>query len=119
MYITMVHMYTYTYVHVHHHGPHVHIRTYVHVYHHGPHVCRLPPSSESKLQLLYKRSVRSSSNPFKRAVYCLLARCEVADNHPDVCSKTEDYMWLKVCTLYVHVCIIMFTCVCTYVHVYT
>ena len=65
---------------------------------------RLPPSSESKLQLLYKRSVRSCSDPFKRAVYCLLARCEVADNHPEVCVKTEDYMWLKVCHTYMVLC---------------
>ena len=62
---------------------------------------RLPPSSESKLQLLYKRSVRSCSDPFKKAVYCLLARCEIMDNHPEVCVKTEDYMWLKVHYMYV------------------
>ena len=35
-------------------------------------------------------------DPFKRAVYCLLARCDVSDNHADVCVKTDDYMWLKV-----------------------
>lgn len=58
---------------------------------------RLSPSSEARLQLNYKRTVRSSTDPFKRAVYCLLARCDVADNHPDVCSKTDDYMWLKLC----------------------
>ena len=57
---------------------------------------RLSPSSEARLQLGYKRSVRSSSDPFKRAVYCLLARCDVSDNHPEVCLKTDDYMWLKV-----------------------
>ena len=60
---------------------------------------RLSPSSEARLQLGYKRSVRSSSDPFKRAVYCLLARCDVSDNHPQVCLKTDDYMWLKVCVL--------------------
>ena len=57
---------------------------------------RLSPSSEARLQLLYKRSVRSSTDPFKRATYCVVGRCEVADNHSDICSKTEDYMWLKV-----------------------
>ena len=57
---------------------------------------RLSPSSEARLQLTYKRSIRSSTDPYKRAVYCLLARCDISDNHPDVCVKTEDYMWLKV-----------------------
>ena len=57
---------------------------------------RLSPSSEARLRLLYKRSVRISTDPFKRAVYCLVGRCEVADSHTDVCTKTEDYMWLKV-----------------------
>ena len=62
---------------------------------------RLSPSSEARLRLLYKRSVQSSTDPYKRAVHCLVGRCEVADSHTDVCTKTEDYMWLKV-----------YTCVC-------
>ena len=58
--------------------------------------CRLPPTSETKLQLIYKRSVRNSTDPFKKAVYCVLACCEVLEDHREVCNKTEDYMWLKV-----------------------
>ena len=58
--------------------------------------CRLSPSSEERLKLTYKGSVRSNHNPYMRAVYCLLARCDVSDNHPEVCVKTDDYMWLKV-----------------------
>lgn len=61
---------------------------------------RLPPSSESKLQLQYRRSVRNSLDPFKRAVYCLLACCDISDNHSQVLIKTEDYMWLKLCQLH-------------------
>ena len=57
---------------------------------------RLSPTSEERLKLQYKGSVRSSHDPYKRAVYCLLARCEVNDNHSEVCVKTDDYMWLKV-----------------------
>jgi nuclear pore complex protein Nup93 len=57
---------------------------------------RLSPSSEARLRLLYKRSVQSSTDPYKRAVHCLVGRCEVADSHTDVCTKTEDYMWLKL-----------------------
>ena len=57
---------------------------------------RLSPTSEERLKLQYKGSVRSSNDPYKRAIYCLLARCEVNDNHSEVCVKTDDYMWLKV-----------------------
>ncbi len=39
-----------------------------------------------------------SSDPFKRAVYCVLAGCDVRHlDHTEVCCKTDDYMWLKVC----------------------
>jgi nuclear pore complex protein Nup93 len=58
---------------------------------------RLPPNYENKLRLLYKKSVRASTDPYKRAVYCILGRCELNDDHSQVIVKTEDYMWLKLC----------------------
>ncbi|XP_058967670.1 nuclear pore complex protein Nup93 [Pocillopora verrucosa] len=59
---------------------------------------RLSPSSESKLRLQYKRSIRTSQDPFKRAVYCLIGQCDVqTDSHQEVANKTEDYLWLKLC----------------------
>ncbi|XP_041455618.1 nuclear pore complex protein Nup93-like [Lytechinus variegatus] len=57
---------------------------------------RLSPSTETKLRLHYRRAVRNSTDPFKRAVYCLLGRCDTMDNHAEVCEKTEDYLWLKL-----------------------
>ena len=57
---------------------------------------RLSPSSEERVKLVYKGFVRSKGGPYMKAVYCLLARCDVSNNHPEVCVKTEDYMWLKV-----------------------
>ena len=58
---------------------------------------RLGPSSEARFQISYKRLVKSCKDPFKKAVHCVLGRCDVMNNHPDVCVKTDDYMWLKVC----------------------
>lgn len=58
---------------------------------------RLSPSSESSLQMIYRRSVRASTDPYKKAMYCLLARCDFNDNHPDVVQKTDDYIWMKLC----------------------
>ena len=56
----------------------------------------LDPPTQANIQMVYRRSVRSSNDPFKKAVYCLLARCDFNDNHPDVIQKTDDYIWFKV-----------------------
>lgn len=57
---------------------------------------QLSPTTLTRLQTTYKRSVRSSEDPFKKAVYCIVGRCNLQDNHRVVIVKTEDYMWLKV-----------------------
>ena len=57
---------------------------------------QLSPTTLTRLQTKYKRSVRSSHDPFKKAVYCVVGRCNVEDHHSRVIVKTEDYMWLKV-----------------------
>ena len=59
---------------------------------------RLDPSTQSRLQMTYRKFVRSSSDPYKKAVYCLLACCDFNDNHPEVIQKTDDYIWYKVST---------------------
>lgn len=60
---------------------------------------RLHPNNEAKLRLQYKRVVRSSPDPYKRIVFCIIGRCDFSDAHPDVAKKTEDYTWLKLCLL--------------------
>ncbi|KAG8175420.1 hypothetical protein JTE90_021117 [Oedothorax gibbosus] len=59
---------------------------------------RLKPNSESYIQLQYRRSVRSSTDPFKRAVYCILG-CVTLDANSEIMDKTEDYLWMKLCQL--------------------
>lgn len=56
----------------------------------------LSPASENKLRLHYRRALRNSTDPYKRAVYCLIGKCDVNDNHGEVADKTDDYLWLKV-----------------------
>ncbi|CAH1270686.1 NUP93 [Branchiostoma lanceolatum] len=58
---------------------------------------RLSPSTETKVRLHYRRAIRNSTDPFKRAVYCILACCDTSDTHSDVADKTEDYLWIKLC----------------------
>uniref|UniRef100_A0A3Q2GH76 Nuclear pore complex protein Nup93 n=1 Tax=Cyprinodon variegatus TaxID=28743 RepID=A0A3Q2GH76_CYPVA len=57
---------------------------------------RLSPSSENKLRLHYRRALRNCADPYKRAVYCLIGKCDVNDNHGEVADKTDDYLWLKL-----------------------
>ncbi|ROL43315.1 Nuclear pore complex protein Nup93 [Anabarilius grahami] len=57
---------------------------------------RLSPATENKLRLHYRRVLRNSADPYKRAVYCLIGKCDIADNHGEVADKTEDYLWLKL-----------------------
>lgn len=56
----------------------------------------LSPATENKLRLHYRRVLRNSADPYKRAVYCLIGKCDIADNHGEVANTTEDYLWLKV-----------------------
>uniref|UniRef100_A0A4W4HFJ8 Nuclear pore complex protein Nup93 n=1 Tax=Electrophorus electricus TaxID=8005 RepID=A0A4W4HFJ8_ELEEL len=57
---------------------------------------RLAPATENKLRLHYRRVLRNSADPYKRAVYCLIGKCDIADNHGEVADKTEDYLWVKL-----------------------
>jgi len=57
---------------------------------------RLHPNNEAKLRLQYKRTIRSCTDPFKRAVFCIIGQCDSSDTHPEVINKTEDYIWLKL-----------------------
>lgn len=56
----------------------------------------LAPATENKVRLHYRRVLRNSADPYKRAVYCLIGKCDITDNHGEVADKTEDYLWLKV-----------------------
>jgi len=58
---------------------------------------RLSPQTESIVRIQYRRSVRQSSDPFKRAVYCVLAACDPQEEHPEIATSLDDYLWLKLC----------------------
>uniref|UniRef100_A0A670YE50 Nuclear pore complex protein Nup93 n=1 Tax=Pseudonaja textilis TaxID=8673 RepID=A0A670YE50_PSETE len=57
---------------------------------------RLSPATENKVRLHYRRALRNNTDPYKRTVYCIIGRCDIADNHSEVADKTEDYLWLKL-----------------------
>lgn len=61
---------------------------------------RLHPSLEEELRLQYRRSVKNGRDPFKRAVYAVLGHISDAEETlSDVVTKTDDYLWLKLCQI--------------------
>lgn len=59
----------------------------------------LGPGSETNAKLTYKKLVRTSTDPYKRASYCVVAACDVNDDHTEVALTTDDYLWIKLCQL--------------------
>jgi len=57
---------------------------------------RLSPQTENVVRLQYRRSVRQTTDPYKRAVYCVLAACDPQDEHPEVATSLDDYLWIKL-----------------------
>lgn len=53
--------------------------------------------SESVLKLHYRKHVRSTTDPFKKAAYNALVPCEPDDLHSEVMFTADDYLWLKLC----------------------
>ena len=60
---------------------------------------RISPHSENLVKLSYRRAVRSSTDPFKRAVHCILGACDPSDEHGEVATSIEDYLWIKLCQI--------------------
>ena len=61
--------------------------------------CRLSPQTEGLVRLQYRRLVKQSTDPFKRAVYCILGAADTHEEHPEVATSLDDYLWLKLCMI--------------------
>ncbi|ESO86520.1 hypothetical protein LOTGIDRAFT_179365 [Lottia gigantea] len=57
---------------------------------------RLSPGNYTKIKLQYRRVVKSSTDPYKRAVYCVVGQCDSTEDHNEVSDKIDDYLWLKL-----------------------
>ena len=57
---------------------------------------RLNPHAENLVRINYKRSLRSTTDPYKRAVFCVLAACDPYDEHSEVATSLDDYLWIKI-----------------------
>ena len=57
---------------------------------------RLSPHAENLVKISYKRALRSTTDPYKRAVFCVLAACDPRDEHSEVATNLDMYLWLKL-----------------------
>lgn len=56
---------------------------------------KLPLKMENQLRLNYKRSISKSNDIYKKAVYNVLASCDLT--FVDASDRIEDYLWLRLC----------------------
>ena len=57
---------------------------------------KLSPQSENHIRLQYKKSIRLSTDVYKRTVYSLLGCCGVNELQTDIFDKIDDYLWLRL-----------------------
>ena len=57
---------------------------------------RLNPHEENVVRIAYKRSGRSTTDPYKRAVHCVLGACDPDDEHGEIATSLDDYLWIKL-----------------------
>jgi len=57
---------------------------------------RLSTAAENQVRLQYRRHCRQSTDPYKRAVYCILGATDINDEHSEVVTSLDDYLWLKL-----------------------
>lgn len=58
---------------------------------------RLPSKIENQLRLMYKRSVSKSNDIYKKAVFNVLASCDLT--FVEGLERIEDYLWLRLCQI--------------------
>ncbi|VDM15646.1 unnamed protein product [Hydatigera taeniaeformis] len=56
----------------------------------------LPPKLVANVRKTYRRLVKTSRDPYKRLVYCLLGCCDLSDAHTDVGQSIDDFLWLRL-----------------------
>ncbi|XP_055914053.1 nuclear pore complex protein Nup93-1-like [Eupeodes corollae] len=54
---------------------------------------------EGQLKLHYCNKIKNSTDPFKKAVYCIIAGCDINEQHLEVAKTTDDFLWIQLSIL--------------------
>ncbi|CAH8869539.1 unnamed protein product [Trichobilharzia szidati] len=57
---------------------------------------RLRTPNQARFRQISKQVVKSTRDPYKRLVYSILGNCDLSDNHSDVVSNIDDFLWIKI-----------------------
>ncbi len=57
---------------------------------------RLSPGTESLVKIQYRRNVRQSSDPYKRAVYCIMAACDSQEEHGEIATSLGELYMVRI-----------------------
>ncbi|KAI9580747.1 nuclear pore complex protein Nup93-1-like [Glossina fuscipes] len=54
---------------------------------------------EGQLKLHYFNKIKTSIDPYKKAVYCIVIGCDINDQHVEVARTTDDFVWIQLSIL--------------------
>lgn len=54
---------------------------------------------EGQLKLHYCNKIKNSTDPYKKAVYCIIAGCDPNEQHLEVAKTTDDFLWIQLSIL--------------------
>lgn len=57
---------------------------------------RINPKLEAQIKLEYKRLIRNGTDPYKKAVYCVIGCCDIQEQHPQVAKTSDDFLWIQL-----------------------
>lgn len=49
-----------------------------------------------QIKMQYKRQIRNSTDPYKRAVYCIIGRCDKTEQHAEIAKSSDDFLWIQL-----------------------
>ncbi|XP_050082898.1 nuclear pore complex protein Nup93-1-like [Anopheles aquasalis] len=57
---------------------------------------KLNPRLELQIRMQYKRQIRNATDPYKRAVYCIVGCCDIQEPHADIAKTSDDFLWIQL-----------------------
>ncbi|XP_054164411.1 nuclear pore complex protein Nup93-like [Oppia nitens] len=63
---------------------------------------RLSQKSENQIKLLYKKTIRLSTDVYKKTVFAMLGSCGISEFPSEVLDKVDDYLWLRLSQIQIH-----------------
>ncbi|XP_053681356.1 nuclear pore complex protein Nup93-1-like [Anopheles nili] len=57
---------------------------------------KINPRLELQIRMQYKRQIRNATDPYKRAVYCIVGCCDIQEPHADIAKTTDDFLWIQL-----------------------